>query len=86
MSDRTASEPHDRHRERVAHLDERTCTAWKEYLAMTRAGAEGAYEQTESFAWRRLRRGLAELAGERRRAAFELDRALAESHGTHRAA
>jgi hypothetical protein len=69
----------------VARLDERECTAWKEYLAMTRAGAD-AYEQTEPFAWRRLRRSLAELAGERRRADFELDRALAESHGTRRAA
>lgn len=85
MSDPTASEPHDRHRERVARLDDRVCTAWKEYLAMTRAGAD-AYEQTEPFAWRRLRRSLAELAGERRRADFELDRALAESHGTRRAA
>ena len=43
MSDPTASEPHDRHRERVARLDERVCTAWKEYLAMTRAGAD-AYD------------------------------------------
>ena len=84
MSDPTASEPHDRHRERVARLDERVCTAWKEYLAMIRAGAD-AYEQTEPFDDRRL--ALRQIAaGERRRADFELDRALAESHGTRRAA
>lgn len=85
MSHPTASEPHDRHHEQVARLDERVCTAWKEYLAMIRA-ADVAYEQTESFAWRRLRRSLAELAGERRRVDFERDRAIAESHGTRRAA
>jgi hypothetical protein len=86
MCDPTAREPHDRHRERMARLDERVCTAWKEYLAMTRASAENAYDQTEPFAWRRLRRSLVELAGERRRADFELDRALADWHGTRRAA
>jgi hypothetical protein len=85
MSHPTASEPHDRHRERVAQLDERVRTAWKEYLAMTRA-ANGAYEETEPFAWRRLRRSLVELLGERRRADFELDRAIADRHGTRRAA
>jgi hypothetical protein len=86
MQQPTSSEPHDRHRERVARLDERTRTAWTEYLSMTRGGARDVYEETEAFAWRRLRRGLAELAGERRRADFELDRALADSHGTRRAA
>jgi hypothetical protein len=53
---------------------------------MTRASDPRAYVQTETFAWRRLRRSLAELAGERRRVDFEVDRQIAESRGTRRAA
>ena len=42
-------------------------------------------EQNEPFAWRRLKRMLAELAADRRRADFELDRGLAEARGITRA-
>jgi hypothetical protein len=78
MDQRSPSHSHDPHSTQIARLDERVATAWNEYLAMTRAGAPGAYAQTEAFAWRRLRRDLAHLHGERRRVEFEHDRELAE--------
>jgi hypothetical protein len=82
----THSELHRAHTERLARLDERTSSAWGEYLAMTRGGAADVYVQTESFAWRRLRRDLATIAQERRRIEFEFDRALVDLLGTRRAA
>ncbi len=82
----SSSDPHDHAQRQLARIDERTATAWSEYLAMTRASSPLAYAETEAFAWRRLRRSLAELAGERRRVEFELDREIAESRGTRRAA
>ena len=81
-----SSELHRIHSERIARLDERTCAAWGEYLAMTRASTPDVYAQTESFAWRRLRRDMATIAQERRRIEFEFDRALIELSGTRRAA
>ena len=86
MSKPSSSDLHDRTRAQLARIDERTRTAWSEYLAMTRASAPQAYADTEAFAWRRLRRSLAELAGDRRRVEFELDRQHAESRGIRRAA
>ena len=82
----TRSELHRIHAERVARLDERTRSAWGEYLAMTRASTPDVYAETESFAWRRLRRDMAAIAQERRRIEFEFDRALVELSGTRRAA
>jgi len=82
----TRSELHRTHSERTARLDERMSAAWGEYLAMTRASPPDVYAQTESFAWRRLRRDLAAVAQERRRVEFELDRALVELSGIRRAA
>jgi hypothetical protein len=82
----TRSELDRVHSERLARLDERTCAAWDEYLAMTRACTRDVYPQTESFAWRRLRRDMATVAQERRRIDFEFDRALVELSGTRRAA
>ena len=61
MSKPSSSDLHDRTRAQLARLDERTRIAWSEYLAMTRASAPQAYADTEAFAWRRLRRSLAEL-------------------------
>ena len=52
---------------------------------MTRGGDELGYETAEPFAWRRLRRGLAEIAHDRRRIEFELDRYLADARGISRA-
>jgi hypothetical protein len=86
MSKPSSSESHDRTRAQLARVDERVRTAWTEYLAMTRASTARAYAETEAFAWRRLRRCLAELAGERRRIEFELDRQSAEARGLRRAA
>jgi hypothetical protein len=86
MSKPSSSDPNDRTCAQLARVDERVRTAWTEYLAMTRASAPRAYAETEAFAWRRLRRCLAELAGERRRAEFELDRQSAEARGLRRAA
>jgi hypothetical protein len=86
MMSASSSDLHERTRAQLARVDERIGTAWNEYLAMTRAGAPAAYTQTEAFAWRRLRRSLAELAAERRRLEFELDREIAESRGLRRAA
>jgi hypothetical protein len=82
----TSSELHRTQSERLARLDERTSDAWGEYLAMTRGSAPDVYAQTESFAWRRLRRDMAAIAHERRRIEFEFDRALVELLGTRRAA
>ena len=86
MHQPSASDLHDRHRALLARIDERTGTAWREYLTMTRAALAASYTETETFAWRRLRRSLAALAADRRRADFERDRELAELHGTRRAA
>ena len=74
-----------RHAARIAQLEEREVGAWKEYLAGTRSGDALHYEQNEPFAWRRLKRMLAELAADRRRADSELDRGLAEARGITRA-
>jgi hypothetical protein len=82
----TRSELQRVHAERLARLDERTRVAWGEYLAMTRASTQDVYAETESFAWRRLRRDMAAIAQERRRIEFEFDRALVELSGTRRAA
>jgi hypothetical protein len=86
MPQPTRSELHRTQSEHLARLDERTSNAWAEYLAMIRGGAPDVYAQTESFAWRRLRRDLAAIAHERRRVEFEFDRALVELLGTRRAA
>ena len=86
MNQGSSIQPHDPYVAQVARLDERAVTAWNEYLAMTRAGAPEAYAQTEAFAWRRLRRDLAQLTSDRRRVDFEHDRSIAESRGTRRAA
>jgi hypothetical protein len=86
MSKPSSSDQHDRSCAQLARIDERTRTAWSEYLAMTRASSPQAYVDTEAFAWRRLRRSLVELAGERRRVDFEIDRQHAESRGIRRAA
>jgi hypothetical protein len=86
MMSASSTDLHQRTRAQLARVDERIATAWNEYLVMTRAGAPAAYAQTEAFAWRRLRRSLADLAGERRRLEFELDREIAESRGLRRAA
>jgi hypothetical protein len=77
----TEHELQTRHAARLAQLEEREVGAWKEYLAGTRSGDALHYEQNEPFAWRRLKRMLAELAADRRRADFELDRGLAEARG-----
>ena len=82
----TRSELDRIHSERLARLHERTGAAWGEYLAMTRASTPDVYAQTESFAWRRLRRDIATITQERRRIEFEFDRALVELSGTRRAA
>jgi hypothetical protein len=82
----SSSDLHDRSSAQLARIDGRTRTAWSEYLAMTRASSPQAYADTEAFAWRRLRRALAELAGDRRRVDFEIDRLHAESRGIRRAA
>jgi hypothetical protein len=86
MMNPSSSDPHDRSTAQLARIEARVGTAWGEYLAMTRASDPRAYVQTETFAWRRLRRSLAELAGDRRRVDFEVDRRIAESRGTRRAA
>ncbi|HEY1478510.1 MAG TPA: hypothetical protein VGF46_00685 [Gaiellales bacterium] len=86
MTQPTRTELHRDHLERSNRLAERTSTAWAEYLAMTRASAPEVYAETESFAWRRLRRDLAAIAQERRRVEFELDRGLIDLLGTRRAA
>ena len=67
-----------RHAERLARLAQREASAWREYLAAARAGDKHGYDRAESFAWRRLKRLLAELSAERRRAQFVLDRGLAD--------
>jgi hypothetical protein len=67
--------------ERVERVVVREREAWDEYLETTRRCPEHVYSQAEPLAWRRLRRRLAELAHDRRRDAFERDRALAEAAG-----
>lgn len=67
--------------ERLERLVTREREAWDEYLETTRRCPEHVYSQAEPLAWRRLRRRLAELAHDRRRDAFERDRALAEAAG-----
>jgi hypothetical protein len=64
---------------RTAHAV-RERVAWDEYLRMSKgcAGNLDLYVHAEPLAWRRLRRGLAEIAHLRRRDGFERDRALAE--------
>jgi hypothetical protein len=71
--------------ERAARLAARENEAWMEYLAYIRAGEANGYESVEPFAWRRLRRALAELAHDRRRYEFELERALVDARGISRA-
>ncbi len=78
-SGRTSTREIERwHAERSARHDAREREAWDEYLRTTRMSPEHAYEQSEPLAWRRLRRILAELHHDRRRDAFERDRAVAE--------
>jgi hypothetical protein len=81
----TEHELRQRHEERLARLAAREREAWSEYLATTRSDDPLTYERAEPFAWRRLKRMLAELAGDRRRGQFELDRALVEARGIRRA-
>ena len=81
----TEQELRERYSERQANLAERECQAWREYLATTRSDDPVRYEQAEPFAWRRLKRMLAELAGDRRRVEFEFDRALVEARGISKA-
>jgi hypothetical protein len=85
MQNPTEQELQQRYAERLARLSERETQAWCEYLASTRAGDSVVYEQAEPFAWRRLKRMLAELAADRRRAEFEFDRGTAEARGISRA-
>ena len=59
----------------VARLDERVCTAWSEYLAMTRAPAQTRTRRRSRSPGGGYAAASRELAGERRRADFELDRA-----------
>jgi hypothetical protein len=68
-------------RERLERLERLERETWSEYLETCRRCPEHAYAQAEPLAWRRLRRRLAELAHDRRRDAFERDRALAEAAG-----
>jgi len=81
----TEKELRQRYTERLAALAERECQAWREYLASTRSDDPLHYEQAEPFAWRRLKRMLAELAGDRRKVQFEHDRALVEARGATQA-
>ncbi len=55
--------------------------AWDEYLTTIRGAHDGAYDQAEPLAWRRLRRQIAQLAHDRRRDEFERDRRVAETIG-----
>ena len=54
---------------------------WEEYLRTTQGLNPDVYAQAEPLAWRRLRRGMAALAHDRRRDEFERDRAVAEIRG-----
>lgn len=66
---------------RMADVAARERTCWEEYLVTIRGANTAAYEQAEQLAWRRLRRSTAQLAHDRRRDAFERDRAVAEIRG-----
>ena len=74
-----------RHASRAANLAARENEAWLEYLAHIQSGDTNAYETAEPFAWRRLRRALAELAQNRRLHEFQLERALADARGASQA-
>ncbi len=69
--------------DRLAAHEDRERALWDAYLRVTKGcpGDLEGYLQAEPLAWRRLRRGLAELAHDRRRDAFERDRAAAEASG-----
>ena len=77
----TTDEIESWYRERVERHVTREREAWDEYLDTCRRCPQHVYAQAEPLAWRRLRRRLAELAHDRRRDAFERDRALAEAAG-----
>jgi hypothetical protein len=79
MSDRT-EDAGAWYAERCTTHARRERAVWDEYLRMTKscAGDLELYTRSEPLAWRRLRRGLAEVAHLRRRDAFERDRALAD--------
>lgn len=81
----TAREIDSWYAERSARHDAREREAWDEYLRTTRLAPDYAYDQAEPLAWRRLRRQLAELHHDRRRDAFERDRAVAEPVARRRA-
>lgn len=72
--------------ERCERHDARERDAWDEYLRTTRMAPADVYDAAEPLAWRRLRRQLAELHHDRRRDAFERDRAVAETTSTRRLA
>ena len=76
----TSLDPVDARRRDLARREQ---AVWDEYLRVSKgcAGDLGRYERAEPLAWRRLRRRIAELAHDRRRDAFERDRALAEAAG-----
>jgi hypothetical protein len=78
---RTTDEIENWFSERVERHVAREHDAWLEYLETTRRCPQHVYAQAEPLAWRRLRRRLAELAHDRRRDAFERDRALVEAAG-----
>ncbi len=78
---RTLSEVENWFTTRLQEIAAREREAWDEYLLTIRGVASDVYEQSESLAWRRLRRTMAQLAHDRRRHEFERDRAVAEIRG-----
>jgi hypothetical protein len=78
---RTISDVDEWYALRMAEVAMRERGCWEEYLGTIRGADAAAYEQTEQLAWRRLRRATAQLAHDRRRDAFERDRAVAELRG-----
>jgi hypothetical protein len=66
---------------RMTEIAGRERDVWEEYLHTTQGLVPDVYAQAEPLAWRRLRRSMAALAHDRRRDAFERDRAVAELHG-----
>ena len=81
----TEQEIRRRHAERLERLARRESEAWREYVDCLRGVDPLGYEMAEPMAWRRLRRRLAELAFDRRREEFELDRALVADSGLRKA-
>ncbi len=81
MPDDTSPDVTAWYAERVAAHQARERELWDAYLRVTKGcpGDLERYLHAEPLAWRRLRRGLAELAHDRRRDAFARDRAAAEA-------